>query len=85
MVNVKMIYVVICFKLVCRNEVRFFLLEVQVVLGWKNLDNNNIRVLFVDDYEIVRCGFKVFINVEDVLEVSVEVVNVFEVKSVLDS
>jgi two-component system uhpT operon response regulator UhpA len=49
------------------------------------LDNNNIRVLLVDDHEIVRRGFKALINVEDALEVSAEAANVFEAKSVLDS
>lgn len=49
------------------------------------MDNNNIRVLLVDDHEIVRRGFKALINVEDALEVSAEAANVFEAKSVLDS
>lgn len=49
------------------------------------MDNNNIRVLLVDDHEIIRRGFKALINVEDALEVSAEAANVFEAKSVLDS
>ncbi|SHG74478.1 two-component system, NarL family, uhpT operon response regulator UhpA [Marisediminitalea aggregata] len=49
------------------------------------MDNSNIRVLLVDDHEIVRRGFKALINVEDALEVSAEAANVFEAKSVLDS
>ena len=49
------------------------------------MDNSNIRVLLIDDHEIVRRGFKALINVEDALEVSAEAANVFEAKSVLDS
>ena len=49
------------------------------------MDNSNIRVLLVDDHEIVRRGFKALINVENALEVSAEAASVFEAKSVLDS
>ncbi|HCK91336.1 MAG TPA: DNA-binding response regulator [Gammaproteobacteria bacterium] len=72
-----------CFKLAISKELLLPALRKGDILGRVSLDRNNIKILLVDDHEIVRRGFKALINAEEHLEVCAEASTVSEAKSTL--